>query len=85
MDPYTGELLSLYTHRNSFFYAVFATHRWLLNEDIGKIIDGLLTLEEFLNFGLVPGPFGGWDTVACASVQRTIHTLPCPRRPPHPG
>ena len=44
MNPYTGELISLYTHRNTFFYTAFATHRWLLNEDIGKVIVGISTL-----------------------------------------
>ncbi|MBK0403389.1 PepSY domain-containing protein [Adhaeribacter sp. BT258] len=44
MNPYSGELISLYSHRNSFFYTMFATHRWLLADDIGKMITGVSTL-----------------------------------------
>ncbi|MFC5271170.1 PepSY-associated TM helix domain-containing protein [Adhaeribacter terreus] len=43
MNPYSGELISLYDHRNSFFYTMFATHRWLLADDIGKFITGVST------------------------------------------
>jgi uncharacterized iron-regulated membrane protein len=43
MDPYTGGLISLYTHRNSFFYTMFALHRWLLAGDTGKLIVGIST------------------------------------------
>jgi uncharacterized iron-regulated membrane protein len=43
MNPYTGELIQLYTHRNAFFYTIFATHRWLLADEIGKLITGIST------------------------------------------
>jgi uncharacterized iron-regulated membrane protein len=43
MDPYTGALLEQYNHRNSFFYTVFALHRWLLADDTGKLIVGIST------------------------------------------
>ena len=42
-NPYTGELIDLYNHRNSFFYTMFATHRWLLADDIGKLKTGVST------------------------------------------
>lgn len=58
MNPYTGELISLYTHRNSFFYTAFATHRWLLNEDIGKVIVGVSTI--FFLFILLTGIILWW-------------------------
>jgi len=44
MNPYTGELISLYSYRNTFFYTMFALHRWLLADDIGKLIVGVSTL-----------------------------------------
>lgn len=43
MNPYTGELISLYTYRNTFFYTMFALHRWLLAGDTGKLIVGVST------------------------------------------
>jgi uncharacterized iron-regulated membrane protein len=43
MNPYTGQLISLYSHRNSFFYAMFSLHRWLLAGDTGKLIVGIST------------------------------------------
>ncbi|MFN7120337.1 MAG: PepSY-associated TM helix domain-containing protein [Saprospiraceae bacterium] len=44
MHPYTGELISLYSYRKTFFYTMFALHRWLLADDIGKLIVGISTL-----------------------------------------
>jgi uncharacterized iron-regulated membrane protein len=43
VNPYTGDLISLYNHRNSFFYTVFSLHRWLMAGDIGKLITGIST------------------------------------------
>ncbi|HEY0654946.1 MAG TPA: PepSY-associated TM helix domain-containing protein [Chryseosolibacter sp.] len=43
MNPYTGELISLYSYRNTFFYTMFALHRWLLAGDTGKLIVGIST------------------------------------------
>jgi uncharacterized iron-regulated membrane protein len=43
MNPYSGELISLYTHRTTFFYTVFSLHRWLLAGDTGKLIVGIST------------------------------------------
>ncbi len=44
MNPYGGELISLYSYRKTFFYTMFALHRWLLADDIGKMIVGVSTL-----------------------------------------
>jgi uncharacterized iron-regulated membrane protein len=43
MNPYTGELISLYSYRSTFFYTAFSLHRWLLAGDTGKLIVGIST------------------------------------------
>jgi uncharacterized iron-regulated membrane protein len=43
VNPYTGELISLYNQRNTFFYTAFSLHRWLLLGDTGKLITGIST------------------------------------------
>lgn len=46
VNPYTGEVLDTYSYRETFFYKVFALHRWLLGSEgsIGKYIVGVSTL-----------------------------------------
>lgn len=46
VNPYTGEVLEKYSYRETFFYQVFALHRWLLGGEgsIGKYIVGISTL-----------------------------------------
>lgn len=44
IDPYTGKVLEIYSYQDSFFYTVFALHRWLLGGDTGKLITGISTL-----------------------------------------
>lgn len=44
MNPYTGELISLYSYRTTFFYTMFSLHRWLLAGDTGKLIVGISTV-----------------------------------------
>jgi uncharacterized iron-regulated membrane protein len=46
VNPYNGQVLDLYTYRETFFYQVFALHRWLLGgqNSIGKMIVGVATL-----------------------------------------
>jgi uncharacterized iron-regulated membrane protein len=46
VDPYTGAVLEKYSYRETFFYQVFALHRWLLGDEgsIGKYIVGVSTL-----------------------------------------
>ena len=45
VNPYTGQVLELYSYRETFFYQVFALHRWLLGgqNSIGKTIVGVAT------------------------------------------
>jgi uncharacterized iron-regulated membrane protein len=44
VNPYSGELISLYDSRSGFFFTMFSLHRWLLMGDAGKIITGTSTL-----------------------------------------
>ena len=46
INPYNAQVLDLYTYRETFFYQVFALHRWLLGgqNSIGKTIVGVATL-----------------------------------------
>lgn len=44
MNPYTGEVVELYRHSDSFFYTMFALHRWLLAGSTGKLITGISTM-----------------------------------------
>lgn len=44
MDPYSGKVLELYNHRESFFYWVMDVHRWMLGGDTGKLIVGIATI-----------------------------------------
>lgn len=43
VNPYSGELISLYDSRSTFFFTMFSLHRWLLMGDIGKLIVGIST------------------------------------------
>jgi uncharacterized iron-regulated membrane protein len=46
VNPYTGAILEKYSYRETWFYQVFALHRWLLgsNTGPGKYIVGVSTL-----------------------------------------
>jgi len=46
VNPFTGAILEQYSYRETFFYQVFALHRWLLgsNDGPGKYIVGISTL-----------------------------------------
>jgi uncharacterized iron-regulated membrane protein len=44
INPYTAEVIELYKYQDSFFYTIFALHRWLLGGDVGKLIVGISTL-----------------------------------------
>jgi uncharacterized iron-regulated membrane protein len=44
IDPYSGKVIELYNHRESFFYWVMDVHRWMLGGDTGKLIVGIATL-----------------------------------------
>lgn len=45
MNPYTGAVLEKYSYQETFFYQVFALHRWLLGgpDSVGKYIVGIAT------------------------------------------
>ena len=45
VNPYTANIIELYSYRETFFYTMFSLHRWLLGGDdsIGKIITGVAT------------------------------------------
>lgn len=45
INPYTGQILEKYNYRETWFYQVFALHRWLLGGDksIGKYLVGIST------------------------------------------
>jgi uncharacterized iron-regulated membrane protein len=45
INPYTGQVLELYSYRETFFYTMFSLHRWLLGGDdsVGKTITGIST------------------------------------------
>lgn len=51
MNPYTGELISLYSYRTTFFFTMFSLHRWLLADDVGKMIVGISTIAFLFILG----------------------------------
>ena len=44
INPYTGKVLEVYNHRESFWYWVMDVHRWMLAGDTGKMIVGVCTI-----------------------------------------
>ena len=44
LNPYTGQLISEYRYRDSFFYQVFALHRGMVAGAAGKLVVGVSTL-----------------------------------------
>ena len=70
VNPYTGEVLEQYSYRETFFYQVFALHRWLLGGEgsIGKYIVGVSTLV-FL-FILLTGIILWWPKTRAILAQR---------------
>ena len=70
VNPYTGKVVELYSYRETFFYKVFALHRWLLgkNDGIGKYIVGISTLI-FL-FILITGAILWWPKTRKILSQR---------------
>ncbi|WP_066831957.1 PepSY domain-containing protein [Rufibacter ruber] len=58
MNPYTGQFLGTYNHRESFYFTMFQLHRWLLAEDTGKLIVGVSTV--FFLFILITGIVLWW-------------------------
>ncbi len=70
VNPYTGEVLEKYSYRETWFYIVFALHRWLLGGEgsIGKYIVGISTLM-FL-FILITGIILWWPKTNKILKQR---------------
>jgi uncharacterized iron-regulated membrane protein len=70
INPYTGKIIELYSYRETFFYKVFALHRWLLgkNDGPGKYIVGISTLI-FL-FILITGVVLWWPKTRKILSQR---------------
>lgn len=66
----TGKVVELYSYRATFFYQVFALHRWLLgsNDGIGKYIVGVSTFI-FL-FILITGIILWWPKTRRILTQR---------------
>jgi uncharacterized iron-regulated membrane protein len=70
VNPYSGEVLEKYSYRETFFYKVFALHRWLLGSDggVGKYIVGVSTLI-FL-FIIMTGIILWWPKTKKIMMQR---------------
>jgi uncharacterized iron-regulated membrane protein len=70
VDPYSGQVLQLYNYRETFFYTMFALHRWLLGNEssIGKTITGIATFI-FL-FILITGIILWWPRNKAILKQR---------------
>ena len=70
INPYTAQILEKYSYRDTWFYQVFALHRWLLgsNNGIGKYIVGISTLI-FL-FILITGIILWWPKTKKILKQR---------------
>ncbi|MBV8253578.1 MAG: PepSY domain-containing protein [Chitinophaga sp.] len=43
VNPYTGQVIELYSYQATFYYKIFSLHRWLLSGDTGKVIIGTST------------------------------------------
>jgi len=70
VDPYTGQILEKYSYRETWFYKVFAFHRWLSGgqSSTGKLIVGISTLI-FL-FILITGMILWWPKTKRVLNQR---------------
>jgi uncharacterized iron-regulated membrane protein len=70
VNPYTGAVLEKYNYRETWFYQVFAFHRWLSGSEssIGKLITGISTLI-FL-FILITGIILWWPKTKKILKQR---------------
>jgi uncharacterized iron-regulated membrane protein len=70
INPYSGQIIELYSYRETFFYTMFSLHRWLLGGDdsIGKTITGVATFI-FL-FILITGIILWWPRNKAILKQR---------------
>lgn len=72
VNPYNGKVLEVYNYRETFFYTMFALHRWLLgsNDGIGKYIVGVSTL--FFVIILITGIILWWPKTNRILKQRLL-------------
>ncbi|MDB5192179.1 MAG: hypothetical protein JWQ96_1742 [Segetibacter sp.] len=70
VNPYSGQVIELYSYRETFFFTMFSLHRWLLGGDdsIGKTITGVSTFI-FL-FILITGIILWWPKNKAILQQR---------------
>lgn len=68
INPYNGEIVEIYNHRESFFFLMMDLHRWMLAGDTGKLIVGICTLV-FL-FILITGIILWWPKNKAILKQR---------------
>lgn len=68
INPYTGEWLGESQGRHPFFATMFSLHRWLLADDIGKMIVGVSTVM-FL-FILITGIILWWPKTKAKLLRR---------------
>lgn len=68
VNPYTGALVEVYNYGDSYFYTVMSLHRWLLADDIGKLIMGISMLM-FL-FIMITGIILWWPKTTALLKQR---------------
>ncbi|NLU96340.1 PepSY-associated TM helix domain-containing protein [Chitinophaga sp. Ak27] len=68
VNPYTGEIVELYSYSKTFYYKVFSLHRWLLAGDTGKAITGASTL--IFVFILITGIILWWPKTRNIFKQR---------------
>ena len=69
-NPYTGEVIEVYSSKGSFFQKTMALHRWLLgsNGGIGKYIVGVSTF--LFMFILITGVILWWPKTRNILIQR---------------
>lgn len=68
VNPYSGQVIELYSYQQSFYYQVFSLHRWLLAGPTGKLITGISTFI-FL-FILITGIILWWPKTRNIFKQR---------------
>lgn len=68
VNPYTGEIIELYSYQQTFYYRIFSLHRWLLAGATGKLITGISTLIFF--FILLTGIILWWPKTRNIFRQR---------------
>lgn len=68
VNPYTGKVIELYSYQETFYYKIFAMHRWLLAGAVGKTITGISTFI-FL-FILITGIILWWPKTRKILRQR---------------